>query len=165
MDGGIIAICVIMVLITIAFTIGVYIYPARKKEQIREQINGLASNTLEMSVAEFFKMRNYRTGRYKYSLGHNFTGVYILFNKTKNMYYIGQATQILNRVNGHFTGKRNGDVYADYKYGDEFTIKMIQLDKSGYCSLNELERNTIMTYDAFAHGYNKTRGNRQGLIK
>ena len=68
--------------------------------------------------------------------------------------------EVLNRVNSHFTGKGNGDVYADYKYGDYFTIKMIALDKSGYTSLNELERNTIMTYDAFASGYNKTRGNR-----
>ena len=67
---------------------------------------------------------------------------------------------MLNRVNAHFTGKGNGDVYADFKYGDKFTIKMISLEKSGYTTLNELERNTIMTYDAFASGYNKTRGNR-----
>ena len=37
---------------------------------------------------------------------------------------------------------------------------MISLEKSGYATLNELERNTIMAYDAFASGYNKTRGNR-----
>ena len=63
-------------------------------------------------------------------------------------------------ANAHFTGKENGDVYADYKYGDEFTIKMISLEKSEYISLNELERHTIMTYNAFSKGYNKTRGNK-----
>ena len=43
---------------------------------------------------------------------------------------------------------------------DEFTIKMIALSESSFSTLNELERNTIMTYNSFATGYNKTRGNR-----
>lgn len=90
----------------------------------------------------------------------NFPGVYILHNKTKNMYYVGQGKNVLDRVNCHFNGKGNGDVYADYKYGDIFTIRMIGLENSGYDTLNELERNTIMTYDAYRNGYNKTRGNR-----
>lgn len=133
-----------------------------KKAEIRQKIEGLANNEIEMTPKEFFKMRNKSfggQGRPKYSLTHDFEGVYIIYNKTKKMYYVGQAKHILKRVNNHFTGKGNGDVYADYKYGDEFTIKMISLEKSNYSSLNELERHTIMTYDAFAKGYNKTRGN------
>ena len=51
-------------------------------------------------------------------------------------------------------------MYADYKYGDEFTIKMIALENSGYKTLNELERNTITVYNAFSKRYNKTRGNK-----
>ena len=99
-------------------------------------------------------------GSSQYVKDKQFPGVYILYNKTKNMYYVGQAQYIFDRVNAHFTGKGNGYVYADYKYGDEFTIKMISLQKSGYVSLNELERHTIMVYDAFSKGYNKTRGNK-----
>ena len=38
---------------------------------------------------------------------------------------------------------------------------MIELEKSGFKSLNELERNTIATYNSFAKGYNKTRGNKK----
>lgn len=64
------------------------------------------------------------------------------------------------RVNAHFTGRGNGDVYADYKYGDPFEISMIALENSGFCTLNELERNVIRRYNAFSNGYNKTRGNR-----
>ena len=90
----------------------------------------------------------------------NLAGVYILFNSTQNKYYVGQGKEILNRVNAHFTGKGNGDVYADYKYGDKFTIKMIGLKGSGFSSLNDLERNTILTYGSFSSGYNKTRGNK-----
>lgn len=154
---------VIMIILCLALIIGIIVYTEKQKAKIREQIQGLANNTLEMTVEEFFEMRKKSfggRGRPSYALTQNFMGVYILYNKTKNMYYVGQGKEVLNRVNSHFTGKGNGDVYADYKYGDYFTIKMIALDKSGYTSLNELERNTIMTYDAFASGYNKTRGNR-----
>ena len=144
--------------------IGVLIwYTQYKQSRIKEQIRGLSNNTLEMTPEEFFKMRNTSfggRGRPSFALTQNFAGVYILHNKTKNMYYVGQGQQVLNRVNAHFTGKGNGDVYADYKYGDVFTIKMIALDKSPFSTLNELERNTIMTYNSFATGYNKTRGNR-----
>ncbi len=67
---------------------------------------------------------------------------------------------MFTRVNAHFTGHGNGDVYADYKYGDKFTIKMIDLKKSGFDNINELQRSTIKTYDAFSKGNNRTRGNK-----
>lgn len=132
-----------------------------KKREIQDTIKGLADNTLEMTPEEFMQMRSYSfAGRKSYARTMNFPGVYILHNKTKNMYYVGQGKNVLDRVNCHFNGKGNGDVYADYKYGDIFTIRMIGLENSGYDTLNELERNTIMTYDAYRNGYNKTRGNR-----
>ena len=52
------------------------------------------------------------------------------------------------------------DIYADYKYGDEFTIRLIALKGSGFKTLNELERNAIAAYRAYDKGYNKTRGNK-----
>lgn len=73
---------------------------------------------------------------------------------------LDKEKKVFQRVNNHFTGHGNGDVYADYKYGDDFTIKMIALEKSGFKTLNELERNTIMTYNAYSRGYNKTKGNK-----
>ena len=138
-------------------------YIKDKENKINEQIEGLANNTIEMTPEEFMKMRNFSfggKGRKSYALTQNFPGVYIIYNKSKDMYYVGQGKQVLNRVNSHFTGKGNGDVYADYKYGDEFTIRMIALENSGFETLNELERRTISYYNAFADGYNKTRGNR-----
>ena len=51
-------------------------------------------------------------------------------------------------------------MYADYKYGDEFSIRIIPFQGSGYDSINALEKDTISTYNAFAKGYNKTRGNK-----
>lgn len=90
----------------------------------------------------------------------DFAGIYIIYNKTRNMYYIGQSKNVFKRVNGHFTGKGNGDVYADYKYGNQFTISMIALEGSGFSTLNALEKNAISTYNAYSKGYNKTKGNR-----
>jgi hypothetical protein len=76
------------------------------------------------------------------------------------MYYVGQGLRILDKVNNHFTGKGNADVYADFKYGDQFKIKMIALEKSRFETLDELEQNTIMTYAANSKSYNKTNGNK-----
>lgn len=89
----------------------------------------------------------------------DFVGVYVLYNTNKAMYYVGQATRCLFRVNQHFTGHGNGDVYADYKYGNAFVIKLIKLSESGYDDLDLLEKNMIEKYRAYDLGYNKTRGN------
>ena len=91
---------------------------------------------------------------------HNFPGIYILHNHTQNIYYVGQGQRVLDRVNMHFTGKGNGDVYADYKYGEKFTIKILAIKGSGFDTLNELERHAIDLYDAYENGYNKQRGNK-----
>ena len=154
-------ICIII--LYIVFMWMVFFTIDRKKKEIDAEIEGLANNTLEMSPEEFMVMRKTSfggKGSRSYALTKNFAGVYILYNKNRNKYYVGQGKEVLNRVNAHFTGKGNGDVYADYKYGDEFTIKMIALENSGFETLNELERNTISYYNAFSKGYNKTRGNR-----
>lgn len=133
------------------------------ESDIKIKIKMLSNNMLEITPQDFFKIRNTRVeGRWKkfISAQYDFTGVYIIHNHTKEMYYVGQGKKVFQRVNNHFTGHGNGDVYADYKYGDEFTIKMIALENSGFNTLNDLERNAIATYNAYAKGYNKTRGNK-----
>ncbi len=138
-----------------------YVSINRKEKKINKEINSLKSNAISMTPDEFMKMRNTKTfGRGKYALSKNFEGVYVIHNLSKDMYYVGQAKEVLNRVNSHFTGSGNGDVYADYKYGDKFSISIIALENSGYDNLNDLERDTISIYNAFNKGYNKTRGNR-----
>ena len=154
--GGFIALIIIGIVLFIVLTDG------GKKAEIDKKIEELASNTLEMTPEEFFKMRktSFDKRHSSYVSKKNFAGVYILFNQTKSMYYVGQGQKIFDRVNSHFTGKGNGDVYADYKYGDKFTIKMIALENSGFSTLNELERNAIAKYNSYYKGYNKTRGNK-----
>lgn len=126
--------------------------------RVRELTEGESAFTPE----EFFEMRERSFGNPDtplYEAGQDFKGVYVLFNEDKNKYYVGQGIRVLSRVNNHFTGRGNGDVYADYRYLDHFTIRIIPLAGSGFDNLNQLERYTIEYYDAFASGYNKTRGN------
>lgn len=134
-----------------------------QRRNMRKKIHGLANATIEMSPKQFIAMRKKSfggKGRPSYANQHDFTGVYVLYNKTKDLYYVGQAKSVFSRVNNHFTGHGNGDVYADYKYGDQWTIQMLQLDGSGYSSLNELERHAINVFNAHKRGYNKTKGNK-----
>ena len=86
-------------------------------------------------------------------------GVYIIYNMTKKQYYVGQAKKLYHRVWQHFTGHGNGDVYADYKYGDKFMVRLLTLQASGYSDLDQLERDMIRQFNAFTTGYNKTVGN------
>jgi len=104
-----------------------------------------------MTPEEFFELREKAEG--------DFVGVYILYNATKRLYYVGQAKRVLFRVNQHFTGHGNGDVYADYVYRNRFRIKLVKLTESGYEDLDALERDMIEAYHAFSIGYNKNAGN------
>ncbi len=131
-----------------------------KKHRTKKRIKQLASNSVEITPKEFLKYRKDILSRNRNTIQRaNFEGVYIIHNVSKDLFYVGQAQRILDRLNQHFTGHGNGDVYADYKYGDKFTIRTIALRKSGFKTLNELERNAIETYDACKKGYNKTKGN------
>lgn len=140
-----------MILLTIALSV-------RARRIIRQnqaRVHALISGDMEMGANEFLALRM--------SIGagtaDEFTGIYVLHNVTKDMYYVGQSIRVLQRVTQHLTGHGNGDVYADFKYGDVFTVQTASLTSSGYQSLNDLERDAINAFDAYGHGYNRTRGN------
>jgi len=73
----------------------------------------------------------------------NSPDIYVILNKTKELYYAGQSKNVLKRIRFHFTGKGNGDVYAYFKYNDlfEFTIhKFLEFQ------LNSIEKMFIEKY-------------------
>lgn len=116
------------------------------KRRVSRKLNKETTITPEF----LFQVREYRNG---------FAGVYIIYNETKDLFYVGQAQDVYQRCNNHFTGKGNGDIYADYKYGDDFSIEFIPLIGSGFNNLDELETFYIERYDAIDNGYNKKKGN------
>ena len=86
-------------------------------------------------------------------------GVYVLWNRTRQKFYVGQAKRLFQRVGQHLTGHGNGDVYADYRFGDEFMVRLIKLSDTSFESLDEQELYYIELYDAAATGYNRNKGN------
>lgn len=114
-----------------------------------------------MPAEKFLRMRNVRNDKNRLaSEKYNVKGVYILHNISRHKYYVGQAHKLLSRVNGHLTGKGNGDVYADYIYGDKFRVRFVRFRGRAFKSLNEMERYYIDKYHAQNAGYNKTVGNK-----
>lgn len=104
-----------------------------------------------ISPSDFFELKKKQNG--------DMVGVYVLLNINKRMFYVGQAKRVFFRVNQHFTGHGNKDVYSDYQYGNTFRIKIIKLRESGYDDIDKLEKDMIAKYDAYNTGYNKTSGN------
>lgn len=80
------------------------------------------------------------------------TGIFIVHNATKDLYYVGQSAKAIDRAAIQFLGRGNCDVYADYKYGDSFNVRIIPFSESGYESLNELKRAAIQALEAAGEG-------------
>lgn len=94
---------------------------------------------------------------------NNVKGVYVIWNKTKNKYYVGQSKNMGKRIfSQHFSFLKNdvrNIIFAkDWYNNDEFYYQtIIYGDK--HTNLDELEKETIAKYDAFKNGYNSTAGN------
>ena len=129
----------------------------QQQEAYRKQVQSIADGGTAVTPEQFFKIRESYKGHLH---DFDFMGCYVIHNLTKNMFYVGQATHVPQRVNNHFTGKGNGDVYADYKYGNQFEIRLVNIMDTEYSRLDDLERDLINAFDAYDHGYNKTRGNK-----
>lgn len=125
----------------------------KKKKRLKEIVSGAKT----LTPRQFFALRQTYYGR---MTDLEFEGVYIIYNINKKMFYVGQSVHVPSRVNAHFTGKGNGDVYADYKYGNRFEIRMVKLRGSGYNRLDDLERELIDMYRCCEKGYNRKKGNR-----
>lgn len=91
---------------------------------------------------------------------YNVPGVYVITNTSKgNKKYVGQSVNIYSRVNSHFSGSGNGDIYHDLMSGDTFIVDLIKLKDTKFRTLDSLEKYLISYHDSYYNGYNKTRGN------
>ena len=93
------------------------------------------------------------------------SGIYVIWNKTKNKYYVGQSENIYKRLfNQHFKIKKQNydikiigpkkiELYKDwYEDKDEFALKYYFFNKK---QLDDKESIYIDKYDALLNGYNK----------
>lgn len=131
----------------------------QEKIQIHlEEIDDVSIQSHHQSVDDhgFFDLRIDANRTFK----NEFIGVYIIWNKTKNKYYVGQSKNVYKRLfKSHFS---NGDVKnitfaKDWFNEDEFFYKTFSCDTKD--ELDTLEKEYIEMYDSFKNGYNKTGGN------
>lgn len=121
------------------------------------EMDNLNNFSREMTPEEFLSIREKVM---KSGTIHDFTGIYILYNKTHDKFYVGQSVSVLKRAGNHLTGKGNQDIYEDYMRGDVWTVKTIALSNSGFKSINALEKHFIEHFHSTYNGYNKTIGNK-----
>lgn len=128
------------------FVDGLHLVITASKQQ--EKLLGLRQSLLEddpqiaASAEEFMAQRKVLTQQ------GEITGIFIVHNATKDLYYIGQSAKAIDRAAIQFLGRGNCDVYADYKYGDSFSVRIVPLSESGYESLDELKRTAIQVLKA-----------------
>lgn len=130
----------------VLFLDGLLLVITASKQQ--EKLLGIRQSLLEddpqivASAEEFMAQRKALTQQ------GEITGIFIVHNATKDLYYAGQSAKAIDRAAIQFLGRGNCDVYADYKYGDSFNVRIIPLSGSCYESLNELKRAAIQALEA-----------------
>lgn len=129
---------------------GSFLLLRHQKQQ--EKLLGIRQSLLEddpqivASAEEFMAQRKALTQQ------GEITGIFIVHNATKDLYYVGQSAKAIDRAAIQFLGRGNCDVYADYKYGDSFNVRIVPLSGSGYENLNELKRAAIQALEATDEG-------------
>lgn len=153
---GFIVICIIL---SIAIAIILMVIDTMKTKRIESIL--LSGQFIDAET--FLKVRKEKTYTSKQSYHSTiikYAGIYILENTDKNKHYVGQSKDVFSRVFAHLSGRGNGDVYADFKYGDNFKVIILPLNNSEFNNLNDMERAFIDYFNASQSGYNKTRGNK-----
>lgn len=79
----------------------------------------------------------------------DFKGIYILRNNTKSKCYVGNASSVFKKVERHFRGYENQEIYTEWKKGDQFFVNIIKFENSGYDNIDLLERDIKEAYNAY----------------
>lgn len=130
----------------ILFLDGLLLVITASKQQ--EKLLGIRQSLLENDPQIVASAEEFMAQQKALTQQGEITGIFIVHNATKNLYYVGQSAKAIDRAAIQFLGRGNCDVYADYKYGDSFNVRIIPLSGSGYESLNELKRTAIQALEA-----------------
>ena len=134
---------------------GVFAYSSAKKKvmEAKSILDRLTSGNEEVPIEEFLRMYDLRIHDFnskqddiKFVKNWDFEGVYLLHNCSRNIYHVGRSSKVLRKIDRTFRGYENQDVYADWKNQDEFRVRIIMYENSGYSDINSLEKELIEKY-------------------
>lgn len=135
-----------------------YAYSSTQTQAIKakEILIKILDTDKNVPIEEFLKMYDMRTydisnkqSDIKFMKNIDFEGVYILQNKTKNKCFVGKVSKVFKKIERHFTGYGNADIYSEWLKGNKFFVNIIRLENSGYDNINILERDIKEKYNAF----------------
>ncbi|ONG61247.1 excinuclease ABC subunit C [Bacillus cereus] len=144
----------------------------KNKGIVRKELDSLRKKMIKYTPQELLELKSKKV-RESQDI-NNFSGVYIIHNRVKDLYYIGQAVKVFDRAYTHFIKNpelQKGryelnvefnlpEIFHDYNLGDKFIISLIPLENTAFSTLNELEDNAIRAYDSLVpNGYNRNPGN------
>ena len=131
----------------------------KNKGTIREKLDILRGEMPKYSPQDLRELRNNDISEIQGI--NNLVGIYIIYNRDRGIYYVGQAKNMVKRAHQHFMlNSGNPDIYEHYCSGEKFIISLIPLENTTFSSLNDLEDYAMRAYDSFSNGYNRMPGNK-----
>ena len=120
-------------------------------------------NNINESSWNWYSVQEFRRKTKKGYTKYDFKGVYIIYDVDMNCYYVGQSINVIKRLRGHFNGQSSkggaDDLNEALINGHNMEIALLRLKNSSFRDLDDMEAYFIDYFDAYYHGYNRTRGN------
>ena len=120
-------------------------------------------NNINESSWNWYSVQEFRRKTKKGYTKYDFKGVYIIYDADMNCYYVGQSINVIKRLRGHFNGQSSkggaDDLNEALISGHNMEIALLRLQNSSFRDLDDMEAYFIDYFDAYYHGYNRTRGN------
>lgn len=89
----------------------------------------------------------------KYMKELDFKGLYYIQNLSKKKCYLGSGDNVFRKVDRHFRGYGNQDIFDDYKNKNIFEVSFFKLESSEFDNLNDFEKEIRSRLNITGVGY------------
>ena len=79
----------------------------------------------------------------------DFEGVYVLHNCSKSIYHIGRSSRVLRKIDRTFRGYEKQEVYVDWERGDDFKVRIVRFEGSGFSDIKDWEKELTKQYGTY----------------
>lgn len=139
-------------------------FEVKKQKKIEEYQNKLSTVTSLPNVApeskDFTMLKEFSGYTYE-----KIIGVYVIHNREKDKYYVGQSKDVMKRLKQHFNGTvpKNPIFAEDYytsKMSEKENLFEVQITRcQTKDELDRTEKQLIYQFNSYENGYNGTNGN------